>query len=420
MADQDFDTLLLARKLRPHQRTAQRILAQARRPMTDLLAVMASPPTRTQGALNQASSFGQGANAATYRPDGSLTANAAAPKVFDMVSHQIIFASNAWRVSGKTQVPPNRVGVFAYGFRFLTDAAAFDLEMSRNSAIQYQVYVTDIATGVRARVQANDVVTTANDSGWQYDKWDFGSKAIRLIEVYLRGNGQCRGMNVESGASVWKPAADEPRIGFVGDSWMDGTTSPANTSNPLKNQYPDWLAHYLGCNNLVRLAAAGTGWLNSNGQSNHLQRGQAGDYDVSVCGPLDLVWAYTGVNDHPNRNASFTDAAVAANVKATVQLLMDRQPGAIIAVPGPQWARGTGGTTYTFPQERYDATKAAVLEAAAGDPRVLYLDNSPAGENWVSAANIGSLLGPDEIHPYDGRTLARIGADSLLSKLRAL
>lgn len=389
---------------------AQAIIDQAAQPLTELMIVMTSPPTRTEGALNAASTVnGNAIRAATYMADDAI---------FDFVSQPIYFdaGANQYRVGGKTQNPPAMVGTYGYGVRFLTNARYVELDILRRSANRHIIYVTDTATGVRQRAAANDYLTTANDFGRQYERFDFGSQYDKLVEVYFSANNSFWGLNIEAGATIAKPARTEPRIGVVGDSWMDAVASPSNTTTPLKNTYPDWFAWYLGCTNFLRMAHAGTGWLNSNGQANnHLQRGQNGDFDAQYVGDLDLVWCYTGVNDHPNRNAAFTDVAVAANVQATVELLMVKQPNAIIAVPGPQWATG-----YPSDQARYDAIRDAVLAAGAGDPRVMYIDNSPAGENWINATNIATLLGPDALHPGDGRDIANIGAASLLARLAAL
>jgi hypothetical protein len=391
------------------QQRARRILDNTRRAPGDLLAVMGTPPTRSSAAFANSTISSRAPGDAMFKPDNTT--------VFDPISQAFANESGSYVVRGPTQNPPARTGAYGSGVQFCTDAQTVDFEMQRGAAFaKYMIYVTDLTTGVRARITADDIPPGANDYGWQWDKLAFAAKGPRKFEVYTVGANTYRGSNIEASASIWKCTRDEPRLGIVGDSWVMGTISGGDANKIVKTSYPDWLANSLGLNNFIRLAMNGTGYLNSNGEgNNHLQRIQNGDADVSRVGELDLIVAYTGVNDSTNRNAAFTDALVAANVQAFVTLLMQKQPKAIIVIAGPQWSTGFPST-----QARYDAFKAAVTAAAAGDPRVIYLDNSPSGENWINANNIGTLLGPDALHPGDGKMIARIAADSLIRRLTTL
>jgi hypothetical protein len=93
------------------------------------------------------------------------------------------------------------------------------------------------------------------------------------------------------------------------------------------------------------------------------------------------------------------------------------QPNAIIVSAGPQTSN-----TSTPTQARFDAYRAAFLSVA--DANMIWLDNSPSGENWMFGNASGginqAIIGTDNTHlnkagaAYLGE---RIGA-SIINALR--
>jgi hypothetical protein len=101
-----------------------------------------------------------------------------------------------------------------------------------------------------------------------------------------------------------------------------------------------------------------------------------------------------------NDNASFTDAAVAAAAQQAWALLATAQPDAIIVGAGPMRC-----AVYDAPQSRYDVLKAAFMTVAGNDKRFVWIDNSPAGENWwfspPSNTSVARQMNADNTHYND-------------------
>jgi hypothetical protein len=370
-----------------------RVLRGAARPIAPLNAVMSSPPTVTQGTTSANSTIITGANVSGTGARYPILSTDTSSKVFEAVGG--LLQNN--RIRNTYQGGAYSVQHVA-GIRFATYASLFDISLGSSGAT-VMVYVTDALTGVRARIAADDITLSTQP---QYFKVDFGSRALRIIEVYFAGF--IYGINVPTTDSIWiDPAVDQPRIAAVMDSYGVPTFSLATgesaPTNPLRLGYPDYLFGFLGCNNPHISAYSGTGVIANNGTpglsfTDRVNGGGigTGDMDVAKIGPVDLIYTYNSVND-----GGETDGALATATTAFVQRLMVAQPNALIVVAGFQSTK-----TFTPAQTRYDSQKAAVLAAAAGDPRVVFLDNGPSSENWMfgDAANgINTVIvGSDNTH----------------------
>ena len=391
---------------------ARKILRAAARNVT-IGAVMATPPTYMAGASNINSTVVASATTAYL----GATILPSDPRL-EWVSGSWQLSTNQWTGAGQTGLNGTGLrGTQGHGFRFATYAPDVDCAINGTKHI---VYVTDVLTGVRARVAADDAAAVASTA---YHKYSFASARLRIWEWYFPTTAIVRGFNVTPGHSIWRaPSVDEPRIAVMGDSYWDATVSQATASTiNVRQNVSHYFGAALGATNILSLGSGGTGFINSS-NADFVTRLQAGDLSVARHGDLDLVGIPCSVNDDVGVNAAFTDSAVAAEVTAAFTILKAAQPNAIIFGCGPE-------VTINRPsnQGRFDAMQAAFLAVANGDPRMLWLDNSPAGENWLSNASPGPninavVIGTDNTHLTDGGQpyFAERIAASLKAKLTLL
>jgi len=393
---------------------ASRILRAAERGLQPITDVMETPPTFSEGAASAASTI-----------TGNTLAAAAYPITHPAITWIGVFAAATSRDEMVSYIGAGsrRVG-HGWGFKFATDAAQFDIAFGTGGALPFILYVTDLTAGVRARASANDYVRSVTAAN--YTKWVFPDARARLIEFYGDYSGATvmpiYGINVPTSAAIWRyREADDPRIGCIWDSWGDRGGS-ANT-NVVKLLAPDFMGEALGCKNVRSLSQGGSGFVNPAGsgstlKGNYYQRIANGDIDPARVGELDLIDFNGTLNDDAANGAGYTDADVQAAVARTIALTMAKQPRAIITCSGPEQTKA-----YTAAQARFDAMKAGLLAAAQGDPRVIWLDNSPAGENWLfgtaTTGNISTYFGADLNHLNDfgqatwGRRRARSIVDGI-------
>ena len=374
-------------------RSAQRIVRAAARGITPITTVMASPPTYSEGTSGTASTI-TGANV-----------NASGGGASAYTSDATRFSSNGWftasatATTGMTDRSVTKLNANTAGYRrgahgasivFGTDADQFDVCASWGS-VPFIVYVTDLRTGIRARTQANDIVPTVTSTS--YKKWVFADAGPRIIEICPRYSAAnttpvFRGVNVPATANIWQVAnhfPDQPRIAWIGDSW--GDTGGSTNTNSAKLLATDYFGERLGCRSVLSLSQGGSGLLNdSAGQGSYYQRaiegsplGDAtGDLSVSRIGKLDLIVIPGTLNDRVDNNAAWTDAAAQAAMQALAAAARAMQPDALIVGLGPQQTRSV-----TTLQSRFDALQAGLLAGAAGDPRCLWIDNSPTGDQLL-------------------------------------
>lgn len=393
------DPWAMLRKLSPVHRTASKILRSAKRRITPITTVMASPPTRTEGAANIASTInGNAVGAPAYgQPGGAGARYLEAIGVYEAASPA---RDTSWTdVGGGLRRSAHGAGV-----RGLTEASVLEIALGGGAAANqpYAMYVTELSTGIRARVAVNDPLVTVTSA--HYDKWDFGSAALRLIEIKagfsFSGNISINGINMANTAMLAKaPAPEEPRIIYFGDSW--GMTGGSQNTNPTSLLVPDFIGEQLGVANVLSLSVAGTGFLNRGGTGSSAkgtfgERIAAADADVSRIGTADLVILPGSINDDASNSTSlsitgsFSDADLTTAITSTVTAMLAKQPNAIIMGWGPQVTRA-----YPTTQARFDVVRAAwvalgatvvingAVVVAGTNPRLVYIDNSPSGESWL-------------------------------------
>lgn len=387
---------------------ASRLLVGASRPLGDLSAVMASPPTITGPASDGANSTIQTGNAPGQSTGMYLPSDATRVALFGG-------PISGGRIQGLTRVSGSRVQGHSNCIAFMTDSQTVDFALRCNGN-RWACYVTD-PDGVRRRIAAADRAQAY--SNYNYYKLDFGSTAGggRLVEVYLSDVGNFGGINVATGYSIW-PAdlGQQPRIAMILDSFG---TSMNDTTLQLKLAMPDWFAAFFGCNNPYVNDAGSTGVIGNNAgtYNTFAQRVAAGDLDYARIGNMDLVFAPGSVNDaNPTNNGIASpagDATVQAAYQSYIAALMVAQPNAIIVGAGAEFTNGVGAVS-----TRTAAYKAGFVAAAGSDPRMLFLDNTL----FEYAPDTG-VLGADTVHPggvFGARHIGERLARQILSRVRAL
>ena len=376
----NFDTVSIARKL----------LNAAQRPLGDLSAVMASPPTITDPVTDGANSTVQ--TAQTVNGGMFLSSDPTRVSLFGGP-----ISTGAFPAGGRIQTLTRTAGAMFQGhsacIAFYTDAPLFDAVLRCNGA-RWIAYVTD-PNGVRARISSADRVQAfANQN---YYKMDFGAAAPggRLIEIYLGQGSNFGGINVPTGYSIWPaPLSHQPRFGALWDSFGEGVINDATIN--LKLAPLDWFAGVFGINNPHVNGLASTGTIATNGGANYLTFGQrvaAGDMHWSKIGHLDLIFAPGSVNDGlipPGGIASPAgDATVQAAYQSEISGLLTDQPRAIILGTSQQF--NSSGAAIA---SRTAAYRAGFFAAAGNDNRLQWMD----GSLFESAPNSG-VIGADTIHP---------------------
>jgi hypothetical protein len=408
--------------------SAQRILRAAQRGIAPITNVMATPPTLAEGAAGVASTLNGNAVGAPrysytdtswYTSIGVTQSNSSLPLPGQDVSTSYIAAVTRRAAHGN-------------GIAFITDAPAFDFVMGGGlpSGYAFTIYVTDLTTGIRARVAANDLTVTITSG--HYQLVTFADARLRLVEIYRGfsssafGSMSLYGVNVASSYSVWRVRqADEPRIAAVGDSWWD-TGGSVNT-NSVKLLVPDFVGEQLGCQNPLSLGQSGSGFVNRSGSGSSAkgtfyERIANGDIDVARIGSRDLVIIPPSTNDDASGGAGFDDASVAAAMVATLQLARRFQPTAILAT----WTTPGVTKAAAYSATRAAANLAACQTVAANDPGFVYIDNSASGENWLfgtsATGNVPNYYGTDQNHLNDfgqasyGRRAGRSLANAIRSR----
>lgn len=387
---------------------AQRILATAARGITTIDTVG-----------NATLSIGAGAANSTINPtatiakgQGMYQANDASVIEFPM--GKLADAANGYSTTG---VQANA------GIRFCTDSKNVDICIQSEDVIdpitfKYGViaYTTNLRTNVRTRIQAADFVVN-NAYGFAYVLITFADNNPRIIEWYMGSGCSMRGINVDPGYTIWKaPRSYDAKWGIVWDSFgqnaLDAGPGTTLATNRVRMGTIDYIAEGLGVPTIFSASQGQTGFGSGTPNVNYLGRIQAGRIDVSAIGDLDGLIIPASLNDNP---ATY-DSTLQNFVTQTFQLAMVKQPNAIIIGMGPQRTfDGTSGSN--TPQSRYDIVRDGFAAAANGDPRMIYIDNSPQGEGWYAAdarnkANFGVAGGTTPLHPnnigkiYVGRRMA--------------
>lgn len=246
----------------------------------------------------------------------------------------------------------------------------------------WTVYVIDPSTGVRARVQAADFTSTSGRSYWTLTAPAAGFYAI---EVYSLGASASFNniWSLTAGTYISKyTLPDAAKWAWVGDSW--GTDAMNGGTNGTKLAPIDYVMAALGCADYLSMSVTGTGAVATNGVLGAANSAPAyadrmniySDISVSRIGVVDGVVVPGSLNDF--NVAGNTPAVTQAAYLAALQAARAAQPSAVIVGFGPQITPATAVT-----QPWFDAYAAAF--AQWGDKNAVYIDNSPAGENWLNA-----------------------------------
>lgn len=363
---------------------ARRLVAA--RPLADISAVLTSPPTIADPASDGANSTIR--TTATTAVGGGVSGNAENPLTCTLVGAPELVGN---RPAVVTRQAGSRIGGHGSGIAVITNAPSIDFAIRCNGQ-RWIAYVTDVLTGERGRVAADDRPQAF--ANYNYYKLTFADARTRMVEVYTSSVGNLAGINVPTGYSVRPIALNQPRIGVIGDSFWEGTMN--NTTQNLRLSVADWFAARLGCAFPIINGVGSTGVIANAGASNYntfMQRLQAGDMGRSRVGDLDLLFLPGSVNDSNTSVGGLAipagDATLQAAYQAYVSLAMTEQPNAIIVGCGQEFSGGGQAVA-----SRTAAYKAGFLAAAGSDRRMIFLDN-----NLFAAAPDTNVIGADNVHP---------------------
>ncbi|WP_162850782.1 SGNH/GDSL hydrolase family protein [Amnibacterium kyonggiense] len=175
-------------------------------------------------------------------------------------------------------------------------------------------------------------------------------------------------------AAVTPPAKPHPSNGgmyLIGDSWAAGLhADPARALGQVAAEVLRMGIHVD--------AVSGTGYVNTAGHENYLQRAR------KAAGSPRLVVVQGGSNDdHQSLDA------ITANARETYRVLRGRFPAARLLVLGP----GPDPEPVTDRQRTVDTT----LEAAAHAAGLRYV--SMLQRDWIPSALADAVIDPDNHHP---------------------
>jgi hypothetical protein len=165
--------------------------------------------------------------------------------------------------------------------------------------------------------------TTFTNAAWI--GLDFTTAAAREIELELSTACGIAFVQYDKTDSVWEApmARGGPRLYVLGDSFALGS----DTTYPDYNGFVQILGERLGCEDLFRDAAGGTGYAKTNGTGTNYQSRVTGNWPiVTAAGGADLALVFGSVNDDASQA---TVQAAAAAVYATLA------PTPVIAVVAP-------------------------------------------------------------------------------------
>jgi hypothetical protein len=374
---------------------AQRILRAAQKGITPIRSARTMPIVPVQGAPSVNANY----------------ASASAPKYVISDSSKItvhggpltLIAAPNYRIAGYSSGVAGGAVAYSnphgggFGFASLAQKVGLCGDFRGGSVV---AYLTDLATGIRLRHAAADFAASA---GLTELSFDLGARPVSPVfwEIYPISQGTVgsyaqyfTGVNVPETDSIWAiKSPDQGRLIFLGDSWFHyPAASSDGGTNPAKLGPADYIAEGLGSQNYSCPSIGGTGVIATNSGTLMKYRDrvqQYGDIDVARIGVHDAVITMTSLNDF--NVAGNTPAAIRTEYPLLLAAIRAAQPTAIIFVLGPQLTTATSPT-----QDWWDATKNGVADyvAASSDQNVFYIDNSPAGGNYLfgtSAVGINSI-----------------------------
>ena len=227
--------------------------------------------------------------------------------------------------------------VRGFGFRFATDAEAFEVRTRNTNGYGWRAMV-DGQWIQEADFQlwgGLDFFDGTKHINWKVD-FGTGNGKPRTIDVFFNEyDANLGGVTVGPSTAttsannpyrIWKaPIEQEPNVMVFGDSWTVGWES----SN-CRSSFPYRFGELMGIKRVVASGVGGQGYLATSG--NPAERFISRAADLSRFGELDLlVIGPAGLNDN-GQTAGDLQAAVTAFASDVIA----RQPNALIAVFGPQ------------------------------------------------------------------------------------
>jgi lysophospholipase L1-like esterase len=379
--------------------TARRADRRSRRPLrlNPIESALPTPPTISFHGPGGPSPI-SGARVLPYStPDVSLLGMA--PTLISQ------YGSSYWRnaINGTGSSPPYAVEFDFYGQVFVllyrkaaTGAESFWLFVDGVPATSLPVAVSGVA---------------GSAGSLYYMKVDFGTTAFRRIRL-LCAMADFGGLHVAPTTSVSPSRTRLPKLGWIGDSWGEGTNHLTNTMLPI----PQRVAMMLGCEPALNGSQGGTGWMQSGGADWKRAMGDASRIDPMIAAAPDIIVLQGSINDN-----GLSSSGISAQVTSTIDRLTAALPLADIVAVGVQMI---GGAPSAAAITNNDAFFAGVTAAARQD-RITAI--SPMAEGWITGTgragavagdgNADAFIGSDGIHPTDAgaaywasRIAARIAA----------
>lgn len=232
---------------------------------------------------------------------------------------------------------------------------------------------------------------------------DWGSRKPRLWEIhYGKDNAALYQIAVTSADQIWPaPAAGALRAGFIGDSYLAGSSyGPFLLGNTLSEHF----GRLIGIDDMWRMGIGGTGLLNPG-------TGPYFTYRERVPQLLALnpnaIFVYGSTND-----LSYSQAAITAEALAFLDAIRAGSSAPIFWF-GPAPIAGSYSSIQTV-----DTAVAAAVAARPGK-NVIYksmltavppwLTGSHNNANYSWSSDISQYIGGDNVHPVDKGTMYLAG-----------
>lgn len=339
-----------------------------------LPAVMASPPTITQGTADAASVISSGVSHAWT--SGVFRYLSGTPTVAGVSYPDTLFGRYA------TVTNPSR----SYHMRVEWMHDGQELEVTiKGSGGKYRLFVND-----EPATSGWSSAPSATGSIYRMHV-DFGSRAVRRVRWECAISGYFAGIVVGPNDSVWKPAmAYGPRVIVLGDSFTEGTGADAALSA--------WVFHagqLLGWRDIWPSGVGSTGYV-APGSGGKVKFGDRVSADVIAYSP-DIWVLAGGINDV----SGLYVGSVESEASALMAALKAGLPLAQGVVLGPWWPSGNPSSTAIQVRD--------AIEAAADANGIPFIDNIVAettGSNtlgWMTGTGkVGSTTGSGNADLYTG------------------
>lgn len=315
-------------------------------------------------------------------------------------SHVQQYGSQYWKnaINGTWTVTPYAVEFDHWG----TD---FCLIYRKNSAAPESFWLfVDDRPSTAVPFPVSGVVGSAGSL--YYLKVSFATVAFRRIRIFC-ALADFGGILTHVEDSVSPSRTPLPRLGWIGDSWGEGTSQLSNGMLPI----PQLVALMIGCAPVLNASQGGTGWVSSGGDF------KAPFGDLSRIGPMlaaapDILVLQGSIND-TGSNA----AVISRSVTTTIDRLTVALPTTRIFAVGVQMLAGSTPTPSLENNEAFFTGVAAARAAA----NITCID--PIAEGWISGSgnagtpagngNADRYIGADGVHPTDA------GAEYWASRIAA-